>query len=85
MATNTGNAHTIGLKSDGTVVAATSALHTYNTAGRYTIRATVTDDGGASSTTAASVTASGVAVAIPANGAMASSPLRFAAGRDARG
>jgi PKD repeat protein len=42
---------------DGSVANTASASHTYSTAGTYTVRATVTDNLGASSTVAATVTA----------------------------
>jgi PKD repeat protein len=41
---------------DGTVVSATTGSHTYTTAGNYTVTATVTDNGGLSSFTTATVT-----------------------------
>jgi PKD repeat protein len=47
---------------DGTVVTATNASHTYSTAGTYTVRATITDNVGASSNASATVTASAASV-----------------------
>jgi PKD repeat protein len=41
---------------DGTVVTATSATHQFRIAGTFTVKATVTDNGGASSTTSKTVT-----------------------------
>ncbi len=41
---------------DGTVVNAASGSHTYNTAGTYTVKATVTDNGGLSSAATVTVT-----------------------------
>jgi PKD repeat protein len=42
---------------DGTIVNAASATHTYQSAGTFTIMATLTDDRGATSSSTASVTA----------------------------
>jgi PKD repeat protein len=41
---------------DGTSTAAASGSHTYSTAGSYTVKATVTDDRGATSTASATIT-----------------------------
>jgi PKD repeat protein len=66
---------------DGTVVNATTASHTYNLPGNYTITGTVTDNGGLTATASAIVNAlmvpGKVTVSSPATGATMSSPVRI--------
>jgi PKD repeat protein len=66
---------------DGTTASAVTALHTYSTAGIYTITATVTDNKGATSSASASVTvkAPEVIVSSPANGENVASQVRVVA------
>lgn len=67
---------------DGTVVSAMSGSHAYLEPGTYTIKATATDNAGASSTVTRSVSISypsGVSVSLPVNGATVSSPVHFVA------
>jgi PKD repeat protein len=62
---------------DGTVVSGTTASHVYKTAGTYTVRATVTDNSGLSSSTSKTVTVKPPTVTItsPINGAWVHSPV----------
>jgi PKD repeat protein len=53
---------------DGTVAYAASATHTYNSAGIYTVTATVTDNAGLSASTSKPVRAYGIKVSSPVNG-----------------
>lgn len=66
---------------DGTTSAGPSASHVYNTAGTYTITATVTDTYGASATRTQSVVISGVGVVItsPVSGSTGNSPVHIVA------
>jgi PKD repeat protein len=70
---------------DGTVVAGTTASHTYPSAGTYTVTGTVTDNLGASAKASATVTVAAPFVAgkatviSPAPGATVTSPVHFVA------
>ncbi len=64
---------------DGVIVSGTAVSHTYSGAGKYTVKATVTDNAGGSSSATKVVTASGVSVATPLSGATVTSPVRVAA------
>ena len=70
---------------DGTVVSATTASHTYAVAGNYTVKTTVTDNLGATSSATQTVTVSapavttGVTVSSPTPNGAAGSPVHFTA------
>jgi PKD repeat protein len=68
---------------NGTVVNGTSASYTYTTPGTYTIRTTVTDDGGATSTASQTVTVSApqpyVNIISPTNNAKVPTAMRVQA------
>ncbi len=64
---------------DGTSSAGPNSAHTYASPGVYTVTGTVTDNYGMSATATASVTAVGVSIAQPAQGATVQSPLVISA------
>jgi PKD repeat protein len=65
---------------DGTVATTMAAAHVYGKVGTYTVRATVTDNQGASVTTSKSVVVTaGVKITSPAAGASPTSPVRITA------
>jgi PKD repeat protein len=67
---------------DGTVAVGPTAAHMYIAAGKYVVKATVTDNLGASSVATVTVNASppaGVSVAMPLNGGTVVSPVRMVA------
>lgn len=64
---------------DGATSAGPTATHTYARGGNYTITATLTDSLGLSSSKSAAVTAAGVVIWSPLNGAVAGSPVHVTA------
>ncbi len=64
---------------DGASSAGPTATHTYARGGNYTITATVTDSLGLSSSKSAAVTAAGVVIWSPLNGAVSRSPVHVSA------
>ena len=68
---------------DGTVVSGPTASHTYNNAGSYTVRGTVTDNGGLAATSSTTVTVSAppfvVNAIAPLDGSTITGPVHFVA------
>ena len=64
---------------DGTVASGPAAAHVYAKPGVYTVKATVTDNVGGSSTSTQNVVVSGVNVVAPAPGASATAPVSVVA------
>src|SRR5205085_10782252 len=68
---------------DGTAVNGPTASHTYNTAGTYTVKGTVKDNGGLTATSSTTVTVSApvftVNAVTPADNSTITGPVRFAA------
>ncbi len=60
---------------DGTVLSGPTATHSYSGAGLYTVKATITDNGGLSATASANVTAAGVRITSPAGVSTLASPV----------